>query len=284
MLRIGKVEVLLADDGPFLLDGGSMFGVVPRPRWEREWPVDAQHRIRLTCNCWLLRCSGRLVLVDAGMGRDWDEQSRAGYGLDESTPALPDNLDRLGVRPEDVATVLLTHLHFDHCGWALRKDAAGRPQATFPNAEYLVHELEWADAHDATSRDAASYEARLFDRLQEDGRLRLLSGAEDIPVAEGLRALPAGGHTRGHLAWLVDSGGHRALGPGDLCPLSSHRRLRWLTSYDQYPVGTLEAKRRLLGAAESGGWPLLLNHDPVTPAGLLRRDERGRPILEPLTV
>jgi glyoxylase-like metal-dependent hydrolase (beta-lactamase superfamily II) len=291
MLRIGEVEVLRADDGPFRLDGGAMFGVVPKPLWERECPADGKNRISMTCNCWLLRCGGpstgsgrgRLVMVDAGMGRDWNEKLSSIYGLDESAPTLLDGLDRLGVRPEEVSTVLLTHLHFDHCGWATRPDGAGGHVPTFPRAEYLVHELEWADAHDPDCRDAASYLGHLYDPLEKAGQLRLLSGRDEIAVAEGLVAIPTGGHTRGHLAWRVDSGGRRALGPGELCPLTPHRRPKWIMGYDCYPIETLEAKRRLLGAAISGGWPVLLNHDPHNPAVRLRAE--GRKVLfDPLEV
>jgi glyoxylase-like metal-dependent hydrolase (beta-lactamase superfamily II) len=284
MFRLGRIEIHCPDDGPFRLDGGSMFGTVPKVLWEKECSADSQNRIAMTCNCWLMRAGGAApassgpgrggwVLADAGMGRDWDERLSAIYALDRSAPTLLDNLDRLGVRREDVATVLLTHLHFDHCGWATRPDGAGGHVPTFPDAQYLVHELEWADAHDPKGRDAASYLGRLFDPLEKAGQLRLLSGREEIAVTEWLTAIPAGGHTRGHLAWRVDSDGQHALGPGELCPLAAHRRPRWIMGYDCYPVETLEAKRRLLGAAEAGGWAMLLNHEPDRPARrAVRRD------------
>ncbi len=265
MLKIGKIEVLRADDGPFRLDGGAMFGVVPKIFWERECPADERNRISMTCNCYLLDCNGKRVLIDAGMGREWDEKNRAIYGLDESAPTLIEDLAKLGVAPEDVDAVFLTHLHFDHCGWSTRPDGAGGYLPTFPNAEYLVHELEWADAHDPAARDAASYLPRLFDPLERAGQLRLLAGTGEIPVAEGLLAIPTGGHTRGHLAWRLDSEGHHALGPAEMCPLTPHRRTRWVMGYDLYPVQTIAAKEKLLGAARDGDWAVLLNHDPAAP-------------------
>ncbi len=284
MLRVGKVEVLRADDGLFYLDGGAMFGVVPKVLWEREHPADERNRIRMTCNCYVIRTGGKTVLVDAGMGRAWDEKGMDIYGLDASAPTLLDSLAALGLAPEEIDVVLLTHLHFDHCGWATRPDGAGGHAPTFPNAEYLVHELEWEDAHDQGLRAPASYLEHLYDPLEAAGRLGLLSGEGELPVAEGLVAITTGGHTRGHLAWRIDSEGETALGPSELCPLAAQRRPRWIMAYDLYPLQTLAAKRRLLGAAEKGGWPLLINHDPATPAGRLVRSGPKKLDLEPLEV
>jgi glyoxylase-like metal-dependent hydrolase (beta-lactamase superfamily II) len=281
LLKIGDVAVLRADDGPFRLDGGAMFGIVPKPLWEKECPADENNRISMTCNSYLLNCAGKRVLVDAGMGRTWDEKNRAIYGLDESAPTLLAELEKLGVAPGDVDAVLLTHLHFDHCGWSTRPDGAGGHVPTFPDAEYLIHELEWADAHDPAARDAASYLPHLFDPLERAGQLKLLSGPGEIEVAEGLTAIPTGGHTRGHLAWRIDSGGHHAVGPSEICPLTPHRRPRWVMGYDLYPVQTIEAKARLLGAARDGGWAVLLNHDPVSPVGRIV-PEGKRTRFEPL--
>lgn len=278
MLRIGKVEVALLSDGVFRLDGGGVFGVVPRKLWEKEAAPDVDNRVRLRCNCWLVTSGGRRTLIDAGMGRDWDAKFQDLYGLEPDEPTLAESLAKLDLAPADVDRVLLTHLHFDHCGALV---AGGRP--AFPNAEYVVHKLEWEDAHDREGRAAASYLDRLYDPLQAAGQLRLVEGGGEIALGEGLFAVPTGGHTRGHLAWRVESEGQRAVSPADLAPLAAHRRARWISAYDLYPVETLAAKRRLLAAAEAGGWAVLFSHEPDRPAGRLVR--RGKNLdLEPLPV
>jgi len=284
MLRLGKIEIHRLDDGPFVLDGGQMFGTVPKVLWQRECPADADNRFAIACNCFLLVEGGRRTLVDAGVGRDWDDKSRRIYGLDPAAPTLMDRLGALGLGPGDIDRVLLTHLHYDHCGWATVPDGAGgsgshRP--AFTGAEYLVHRLEWDDAHDRDARAAASYFERFFDPLHTAGQLRILEGGPEIALGGGLGTLLTGGHTRGHMAWTLESAGHRALGLADLCPLAAHRRARWLTSFDLYPVEALAAKRRLLAAAEEGGWALLLNHEPDRP--MRRPVRRGKDLdLDPL--
>ncbi|HOX07147.1 MAG TPA: MBL fold metallo-hydrolase [Planctomycetota bacterium] len=264
--RIGSIEVHRLDDGPFWLDGGQMFGIVPKVLWSKECPVDADNRMAMACNCYLLISGGRRTLVDAGLGRDWDDKSRRIYGVDASAPTLLDRLGALGLGPGDIDRVLLTHLHFDHCGWATVPDGSGGHRPTFPNAEHLVHRLEWDDAHDPEARGAASYFDRLYDPLKAAGQLRLLEGGPEFALGQGLEALVTGGHTRGHLAWMLESQGHRAIGLADLCPLAAHRRERWLTAFDLYPVEALAVKRRLLGAAEAGNWAVFLNHEPDRPA------------------
>jgi glyoxylase-like metal-dependent hydrolase (beta-lactamase superfamily II) len=245
--------------GRFRLDGGAMFGVVPRTLWSRATPPDERNRIQMAMRCLLIEGDGRRVLVDAGSGTKDDAKFRDIYAI-EGPEALTDELARAGAPPDSIDTVALTHLHFDHCGGGTRREADGRAVPTFPRARYLVRLQEWEDAHHANERNRASYLADNYDPLEAQGQLEIHEGDREILPGVSMRHLP--GHTAGHQGVFFDIPGARALYAADLFPTVSHLGLPYIMAYDLYPMTTLETKRSILRDATREGWLLLFEHDP----------------------
>jgi glyoxylase-like metal-dependent hydrolase (beta-lactamase superfamily II) len=258
-LTIGPYRVHFLAGGRFRLDGGAMFGVVPKVLWNRAAPADERNRIRMRMTCLLLEGNGQKILVDAGSGTKEDAKFRDIYAI-EGPEGLTQDLTALGVKPEDVTAVALTHLHFDHCGGGTTRDAAGVVKPTFPNAHYFVRRQEWEDAHHANERNRASYFSDNYDPLHEAGQLILHDTDLEILPGVWMKCLP--GHTLGHQGCFFDIPGERALYTVDLVPTAAHLPLAYIMGYDLYPMTTLETKRAILRQATSEGWLLLFEHDP----------------------
>ena len=263
MIELGDVRVHLLHDGTFALDGGAMFGVVPRALWEKSDPPDERNRVTLALNIALIETGGKRVLVDAGMGDKWSEKERAIYKIDRSTTLLG-SLDALGLKPEDIDVVVNTHLHFDHSGGNTRL-VDGKPVPTFPKARYVVQMGEWEDATHPNERNRASYLEPNFVPIAEARQLETVQGQAE--VAPGVHVVPVGGHTAYHQMVIVEGGRQALVIPTDLVPTASHLPLAYIMGYDLFPVGTLEAKRRVLKDAAERGSTLLFYHDPRTPLG-----------------
>jgi glyoxylase-like metal-dependent hydrolase (beta-lactamase superfamily II) len=270
-VTMGRTRVSVLSDGTIALDGGAMFGVVPRVVWEKRDPPDERNRVTLGLNVALVESGGTRVLVDTGMGDRWGEKETRMYRIDRSATLL-DGLRALGLGPEDVDVVVNTHLHFDHSGGNTRRED-GRLVPTFPRARYVVQRGEWEDATHPHERSRASYREDDFVPLREAGRLDLIDG--ETEVAPGVRAVPVGGHTTHHQMVVVEGGGETLVVPTDLLPTASHIPLPFVMGYDLFPVATLEAKRRLLDAAADGHWRILFYHDARTPLGRVRREGDG---------
>ena len=263
MIQLGDVRADLLSDGTFALDGGAMFGVVPRVLWQQTDPPDAKNRITLGLNVLLVESGGRRVLVDTGLGDKWSEIDVRKYRIDRSRTLLGDLKER-GLGPEDIDVVVNTHLHFDHAGGTTRLED-GRPVPTFPKARYVVQRGEWEDALHPHERNRASYLEANYRLLQDSGQLDLSEGATES--APGVRAVPVGGHTAHHQMVVVEGGGRTVVVPTDLLPTISHLPLPFIMGYDLFPMGTLEAKRRLLRRAADEEWWVVFYHDPRTPLG-----------------
>jgi glyoxylase-like metal-dependent hydrolase (beta-lactamase superfamily II) len=269
VIELGDVTVHLLNDGRFALDGGAMYGVVPRALWEKHDPPDEKNRVTLGLNIALVLTGGKKVLVDAGIGDKWSDKERAIYRI-ERTRTLLDSLRELGYGPEDIDVVVNTHLHFDHAGGntTLRD---GKVVPTFPKARYVVQMGEWEDATHPNERNRASYLEPNFVPLAESRQLETVQGQAE--VAPGVHVVPVGGHTAYHQMVIVEGGRQALVIPTDLVPTASHLPLPYIMGYDLFPVGTLEAKRRVLKDAAERGSTLLFYHDVRTPLGKIKLEK-----------
>jgi glyoxylase-like metal-dependent hydrolase (beta-lactamase superfamily II) len=257
-----------------------MFGVVPKPLWERRIPADDRNRIPLALRCLLVEHDDGLVLIDTGIGNKGDEKFRDIYGVENAgqrgRTQLEDALRELGHGPEDVRWVINTHLHFDHAGGDTWRDPSGKIGLAFPKATYVVQRRELEFARHTNERTAGSYLTPNFDGVP----FTLLDGeSEPLP---GIRCLPTPGHVPFHTSILIESGGERACFLADLVPTSAHLPLPWIMGYDLEPLVTLESRRGLYRRAEAEGWLLVFEHDPVVVAGRLGKEGKSFGLVEPL--
>ena len=271
MTRAGY-QIDLVEAGRLGLDGGAMFGIVPRPLWEGRIAPDGRNRIPLAMRCLLLRGHGRTILVDTGLGHKADAKFEEIYAVDHEHSTLLGSLARLGVGPEAVTDVVLTHLHFDHAGGATTRDAEGALALTFPEADHYVQRTQWDWAHTSV-REAASFLAENLDPLEASGRLVLLDGRE--APWPGLSLHPVDGHTRGQQLVRVGDGPGAILFAADLVPTAAHVPALWIMAYDVEPLKTLREKEALLTQAAAEGWTVVFEHDPEVACARVERTERG---------
>lgn len=272
-MNFGDIDVHPLTDGRFRLDGGAMFGVVPRVLWEKLAPPDEAHRITLRLRPLLVRTPKRNILIDAGMGEKWDEKGRAMFAIERDTTLLGE-LARHGLGPQDIDLVILSHLHFDHAGNCTCLDGAGRLVPTFPRARIIVQRGEWADAQDRAHLRRASYREENLAPLDEHGVLELIDGDQEIEP--GLRVHVTGGHTPHHQVVFIEGGARTGIYFGDLIPTAAHAPAPYIMAYDVDPAATLKAKERLCARAVAEDWVIFWDHDPQHPCSRLLRDERGR--------
>lgn len=268
------------DAGTLKLDGGAMFGNVPRVLWERTHAPDAQHRIDLVTRLLLLEGHGRRVLVDTGTGHLWTEKEEAIFAVRaDPEPGVVAALARAGLKPSDISDVVLTHLHFDHAGGVSRRGADGEPELTFPDARHHVQRANLENGRAPNERERASYLER---HLAPLGRadLALSDGTEEI--LPGIIVERSDGHTIGLQTVRIGEGEGAIVFPADLAPLATHLRIPWTMGYDVCPLTIMEEKRHLLERAEDQGWRIVLEHDPLNAGIRVGRDERGRFLPTPL--
>ncbi|WP_420124830.1 MBL fold metallo-hydrolase [Longimicrobium sp.] len=277
--RLGDFTLHALEAGTQRLDGGAMFGVVPKPLWEKRIPADERNRIPLGLRCLLVETADQLVLIETGLGNKENDKFRDIYGVDNasSDPRYPDRLQQLiaeaGFRAEDVGVVIDTHLHFDHAGGNTFRDAEGQVRVSFPNARYHVQRGEWEWAHRTSERTSASYLPDNYVPVMEAGQLELVDG--DVEIVPGISVMRTPGHCPHHQSVLVRSGGQTACFLADVIPTFAHLPLPWIMGYDVEPLVTLESKRALLRRATDERWLLVSTHDPFTAWGYAAADGKG---------
>jgi len=285
---VGSLRCHTLEAGLQRLDGGAMFGVVPKPLWEKRVPPDERNRIPLAMRCLLVEHPDGLILVDTGVGDKDDAKFRDIYGIENQGrnggTRLDDALAELGFGPQDIKLVVNTHLHFDHAGGNTRLAGASGPLLdtgefgagpAFPNAIYVVQRGELEFARKLNERTRASYLPRNFEPVSVANRWKLFNGDGDVVPGISLRMTP--GHVPYHQSVVVRDGGETAVFLADVMPTAAHLPLPWIMGYDLEPLRTLESKRHLLRDAVAGDWLLVFEHDPTIATARL---EEGIKVLD----
>jgi glyoxylase-like metal-dependent hydrolase (beta-lactamase superfamily II) len=272
---LGEFDVTVLTDGSYLLDGGAMFGVVPKPLWEKRAPANERNQILLGTNTIVVRTGKHTVVIETGIGNKLTEKQRSIY---EAKQLLPQSLNAAGIRPEKVDVVINSHLHFDHCGWNTTRNEDGSIVPTFPNARYFAHRGEVEHGHLQFERDAVSYISDNYDPLIASGQMTLLEGGEEIVPGVSVERFP--GHTAQMMAVMLDSGGRRACYISDLIPTSAHLDVTWVMGYDLDPLTCIEQRKRFLSRAIPEQWLVLFTHDHHHPMGYVELGPKGKPQLK----
>ena len=274
---IGHFKAHAIQAGGQKLDGGAMFGVVPKPLWERRIKADERNRIQLGMRCLLIEHDRGLVLIDNGAGNKENPKFHEIYGIEnagaDGRTLLEDGLRSLGHTTDDIALMIDTHLHFDHAGGNTFVDAGGAVHPTFRKARYVVQRGEYEWATKTNERTAASYFPHNFEPVVASGQFEFVSG--EVEVWPGIRLLPTPGHTPHHQSVLIESDGAKAFYPADLTPTSAHLPLPWIMGYDVEPLRTLETKRHILRRAVEEEWLFVFEHDAQVMSGRVALDGKG---------
>ena len=273
---LGDFELTVVNDGKYYLDGGAMFGVVPKPMWEKVLPADEQNRIHMAMNSLVIRTGSDTILVDTGAGNKLPDKTRKIFDIQE---CLLERLGEASIAPDEITVVINTHLHFDHAGWNTRRRANGVVVPSFPRAKYYFQKGELAHAHVQHERDRVSYLTDNYDPLVANGQAILLEGAAEIVPGVRVELFP--GHTDHHQVVIVESQGKTAAYVGDLIPSTAHLNPTWVMAYDLAPITSIENRKRYYQSAIPEGWLTVFTHEPQTPWGVIQKDEAGRYISQP---
>jgi glyoxylase-like metal-dependent hydrolase (beta-lactamase superfamily II) len=284
-MQFGPWDVQIVGGGTFRLDGGAMFGTVPKVVWHKLYPADEDNQIPMATNCLLIRgdVAGKrhVILVDNGNGDKESDDFMARFKF-EGRGVLDANLAKHGVKPADITLCILTHLHFDHAGGSTRLDGMGRPVPSFPNARYVVQARDLADARRPHLRVKASYLPQNWEPLEAAGLLDTVDGAAEL--LPGISVRPAPGHIAGLQNVVVEGGGRRLLYLADLIPTARHIQPAWVMGYDLDVVTCVNERQKVLDEVAGTDTVCVFEHDPDIPAGTVSRDAKGKYFVTPVSV
>ena len=262
-MLFGDYRIEIVSDTEFRLDGGAMFGVVPRVLWEKFCPPDELNRIRMQTHCLFVETSSEKILIETGMGEKWSEKQTKVYGILREKTFAEMLFEKTGYEPEDISIVVNTHLHFDHCGGNTIFNEIGEIVPQFPNARYFVSENEFEHAENPTDRDRASYVSDNWKVLKKTGQLELKPSVYE--VARGITMTETRGHNGSMQTVKIESSGETIFSFSDLIPTTKHLSPAWIMGYDLFPLETLENKKKLLPISLKGNWLCWFYHDAEMP-------------------
>lgn len=273
--RVGDAEIVVCTDGTCRFDGGAMFGVVPKTLWSRKVDADDKNRVMLGLNCFVVKISGKTVLIETGFGNKIAPKLKEIYATQERLPA---SLAAAGIAPEEIDIVINSHLHWDHCGWnsILKEDGKAKPY--FPNAHYIAHKGEVEHGRRQWERDRISYVADNYEPMIATGQMRLVEGVQD-EVMPGITLECFPGHTQQCMAVHIESQGQHACFISDLIPTSAHLDVGWAMGFDLDPLRTIEERKRFYARALPEQWLVLFPHDHRRCMAMLEKDSTGRGIV-----
>jgi len=272
-MKIGEYELHPIETGRFALDGGAMFGIVPKPLWSKLYPPDDENRIDSALRALLIRGNDRNILVDTGIGTKFSEKYKKIYKIDYSKYSLDSSLKKLNLEAKDITDVILTHLHFDHVGGSTYMGEDGKHKLTFPNAVHYVQKTHYEGALDPNEKEIGSYHREDFMPITQEGKLRLVEGR--TMILPDIEVIISDGHTIGQQLVKVSDGRDTLVYCGDLIPTAAHVHLPYIAGYDIYPLTVIEEKKTLLLNACSSDWTLFFEHDPVTEAAKVEKTKKG---------
>ncbi len=271
-MTIGKYNLKIFNTGYFGLDGGAMFGIVPKPLWQKTNPADEANRIKLATRNLLLETEGRKILIDTGMGNKWDEKSQKIYDVDQSKFSVEKTLEKNNIKAEDITDVILTHLHFDHTGGSTKLEN-GKLVPAFPNAKYYVQKENWDWANNPSDRDKGSYIEDNFVPLAEAGVINFINGEKNFD--DEIEFLIVNGHTFAQQLIKISDSSNTFLYCCDLLPTTSHIPIPYVMGYDLQPLVTVKEKIEILKKALDENWKLIFEHDPITAYATLEDTDKG---------
>ena len=268
-MKIGKYDLYSVETSEFGLDGGAMFGIIPKPVWEKKVSADELNRVNMVTRSLLLVSDEKKILIDTGNGTKWEEKYKQIYDINTDQYNIEKSLGKYGFSSEQITDVICTHMHFDHIG-GNTKIKSGEVVPTFPNAKYWISEENWKLANHPSQKDAGSFIEHDWKVLAENQMIEIIDGRE--PFIEGIDTIVTHGHTPGLLHPIVSDGSNKLFYGADIFPMVAHIPIPWVMAYDVQPVVTMEEKQKLLQKMEREDWILFFEHDPHIQACTVHKD------------